>query len=119
MAVSVVHAVGIVWPDGKVQVAPTWEAMEEQVRTAQFDPPTAEDFRQHMADRAKAWSGVEVATEGSSEDFFWELERAMLLQTIRAKTTGIDTAPRQPMVVDIASIRMGGRPLADETEKPK
>lgn len=94
--------VAVRWPDGKVQTAETWEDLEEQVRVSQYDIPAKESFREHMANRAKKWSGTEIMTSGTSNDFFWELERAGMLRKVdrAANEAAIN---HEPYVVDLTN----------------
>lgn len=70
----------IVWPDGSRMSAETWEDLEHLVMKRQWDHyESVDEFRQDMAERAIAWSRVEVDTWGSSYMFFCELERAQML----------------------------------------
>lgn len=113
------NVVGVVWPDGHVSTAPTWEALEDVIRLDQFDIPDADKFREHMEKRAKNWSGVEIQTNGSANDFFYELERALLCERIGDGIRPVDPTPRPAKVIDLELYRTGGRlpePPADETE---
>lgn len=59
---------------------PTFEEAEQAIRASQWNTYwDQEHFRQDMADRALAWSGVEMDIDGTSKDFLYEMERAQLL----------------------------------------
>jgi hypothetical protein len=103
--------VGCVWVDGTVQTAQTWEELETKVREAQYERTDPEGFRAEMGIRAKVWSNVEIDVDGSSEDFFWELERGCLLDRI-PDATKVDLTPRKPRNWNMDAIRTGG------TDKP-
>lgn len=73
-------AVHIKWYDGKKQTAESWEELEQTVNGQQWSPHTSiEGYREEMAERAMAWAGIEIDTDGTALDFFWELERAGFL----------------------------------------
>ncbi len=72
----------IKWPDGDLEVAESWEALEESVRADQWTPFSPEEFRLQMQHRALVWSGTEIMTAGDSKTFFEELSRAGLLDIV-------------------------------------
>lgn len=71
--------VSIRWSDDKVEVAPSWEELEEKVRLYQWAPMSPDEFRAEMQKRCLRWSGTEIATTGTSAEFFAELARARLV----------------------------------------
>lgn len=83
------HTVTIRWSDDRLESAPSWEALEEKVRAYQWWPMTPDEFRAEMQKRALRWSGTEIATTGSSEEFFAELARArvVLIETTPEEET--------------------------------
>jgi hypothetical protein len=78
---------GIRHLDGSLMRADTWEELERAWSTAGMNAILpAGTFRESIASRALVWSGVELATDGSSEDFLQECERAGLLVTVSDAT---------------------------------
>lgn len=70
----------IKWPNGEIDHADTWEEIERRVQKVQWEDYDSQDeFREDMARRAMYWSGLEIDTFGTSEQFVWELERAQML----------------------------------------
>lgn len=67
------------WSNNRIDAAPTWEELEKRVRVDQWGEFTEEEFRAVMAKRAWRWSRTDIDTDGSSELFFRELERAGLV----------------------------------------
>src|SRR5205814_6370935 len=64
--------VGILWPNGERDTAPTWEELETRVREKQWEPRESRvAFRNDMAVRTMHWSGTEIETDGDSRDFFY------------------------------------------------
>jgi len=70
----------ITWSNEKSDHAKTWEELETAVRLDQWWALDPDEFRQEMAKRAQRWSGTEIVTAGSSEQFLRELERAKLVR---------------------------------------
>lgn len=93
--------VGIRWADGTVETAPTWDELESRVRKNQFDIVDPETFRAEMGIRAIQWSGVEIDTDGDASDFFWELERAALLERLPEGTKNFEPGPARKVPVHI------------------
>lgn len=98
--------VGIIWNNGTSITAESWEDLEVKVRLTEWSNYEPEAFRAEMALYAMNLTGTDIQEGGSSEDFFWELERASLLQTMQ----GIDlsTKPRNIRIVPIALYKRGG-----------
>jgi len=70
------------WSNGKVDRAPTWEALEEAIRKDQWWYMDPNQFRVQMQKRAHRWSTTEILTACSSERFFQELSRALLVEIL-------------------------------------
>ena len=68
------------WSNGRADRALTWEELEDKIRSDQWWSMTPDEFRLAMQKRALRWSGTEIVTAGSSEQFFAELERAGLVR---------------------------------------
>jgi hypothetical protein len=66
----------VIFPDGARLVGKTWADLELQLRKDAWNPSFEEKFRKEFANRARNWSGTEIATESSSKQFFEDLERA-------------------------------------------
>jgi len=69
----------IVWKDGTVVRARTWQTLLDKVRADQRHEYDEDGFRGVMAERALKWSGVEIDMGAPPAEFFAELERADLL----------------------------------------
>jgi hypothetical protein len=69
----------IVWSNGTVDRARTWQELLDKVRVDQWHDYSEDAFRAEMAKRALRWSGVEIDMGAPPEEFFAELERAKLL----------------------------------------
>ena len=65
-----------IWPDGHMDTAPTFRALERRLRTEQWHRYGRRAFRREMAHRASVWSGTIIDVHGSSERFINELARA-------------------------------------------
>lgn len=70
----------VIFPDGARYAAPTWRRLERELRRDRWNPRLPWQFRREMAHRAVVWSNTRIRTEGSSQRFFVELERAQLLR---------------------------------------
>jgi hypothetical protein len=69
----------IIFPDGTRLSGETWEDLEHQLRSDDWNPSDPVEFREDFAHRARVWSGTEMAVESSSEQFFEDLERASMV----------------------------------------
>jgi hypothetical protein len=69
----------IVWSDGTVDRAATWQELLDKVRADQWHDYTEDAFRTEMGKRALMWSGVEIDMGAPPDEFFAELERADLI----------------------------------------
>lgn len=89
--------------DGKFVSAPTWSLLEEVYRSTFMNAIIPEDeFRETLRERAKTWSGTVIATDGDSEDFFLELERAGLVLRVSANIIADD--PTIPVDANVPRI---------------
>lgn len=70
------------WSNGHVDYAASWEALEEKVRHAQWQPWTEDEFRAVLSKRAMRWSATEIDIDGTSEELFHELQRARLVEVL-------------------------------------
>ena len=103
---------GVIWNDGVVQLAPSWEALETVLRDSQLETyESPELFRIVMQHRAHAWSGTEIDVSGSAYDFLCELERAGMLTTVQTYGKEINPEPRPSRIIDLTLWRTGGRDL--------
>lgn len=72
--------------DGRTIQGDSWEDVEKNWNgwfMNQLIEP--DNFRAEIAERAKLWSGVEIATYGTSEDFLHECERAGMIHYLAAR----------------------------------
>lgn len=72
----------VMWSNGQVDTAKTWEELEDRVRHDQWWAYGPSEFRVEMQKRCLRWSGVEILTTGSSRQFFNELERAKVVTQV-------------------------------------
>ena len=86
--------VAVSWPDGTFNLSHSWDELEDLVRSQQWDSYSAEGFRAEMEARALNWSGTDIRTDGTSEDFFREMERAHLLTIVPVTTISISQATK-------------------------
>lgn len=76
----------ILWPDGRVQRAPTWAALLGAVGSLPWNAHLDADKLLHvLARRAWVWSGTDVDVWGSARTVFAELERAGMLRVLRGE----------------------------------
>jgi hypothetical protein len=76
----------ITWSSGRVDQAPTWQAMLDLVRADQWAEYDSEDgFRAELAKRAYRWSTTAIDIGAPPRRFFLELERARLIIIERSK----------------------------------
>lgn len=102
--------VGIRLADGRVLRAQDFTAVEtawsDYFMNAAIEP---DQFRKEVEQRAKLWSGVEIAIDGNARDFLLECERAGLLSVLTdaSSTTDVELDPEKivPRVVYLASVR--------------
>lgn len=88
---------GIRLLDGSLMRAETWEELEAAWSTDGMNAVLpAGTFRDSMASRALVWSGTELATDGSSQDFLLECERAGMLVTVSNATLAEPIREWQP-----------------------
>jgi hypothetical protein len=52
-----------------------------------------ENFRKEIQNRAKQWSGADIAIDGDGRDFLFECERGGLLTVIVDADNAVDTPP--------------------------
>jgi hypothetical protein len=74
--------VAVIWSNGQIDKAATWDELEEHVRATQWWAMEADEFRAVMQKRAHRWSLTDISTVGTSEEFFAELQRADLVRII-------------------------------------
>lgn len=86
--------VGIRMVDGTIVSGDDWSQVETQWANLfmnQLIP--ADQFRAEVQNRARVWSGTDIAVDGTSYDFLQECERAGMLTTI----TNVDAVdPNKP-----------------------
>lgn len=73
----------IIFPSGHRYAADTWADLERQLRANGWNPESERKFRKEYRNRARVWSGTEIALESSSREFFEDLERAGLVMIER------------------------------------
>lgn len=72
----------VLWSNGKVDQAATWDDLEGKVRQDQWWDLSPDEFRGAMQKRAWRWSHTRIVTAGTSEQFFAELARAGLVEIV-------------------------------------
>jgi len=74
----------IIWPDGHVDTGPTWEAVFDQIRRAQWYVECERVFRETLSDRALVWSKgrMEIDPDLPLPDLFRALEKAGMLTIV-------------------------------------
>ena len=69
----------ITWSNGKVDRAPSWQALMDKVRKTQIVSMDEHQFRLEMAKRALRWSRTEIDPWAPPHEFFRELARALMI----------------------------------------
>ncbi len=72
----------VIWSNGKVDQAETWEQLETLIRLDQWSGMDPEEFREEMAKRAYRWSGLRIDRGLTAQDFFAELAAAYLIEIV-------------------------------------
>lgn len=111
--------VGIRLNDGNVIRGNDWEIVESLWAADFMNQIIPEQlFRPEIRDRAKVWSGLDIAIDGSSYDFLYECERAGLVTLIMGDAEhAIDGQPGKSIPRTIYLDRV--RELADRREHRK
>lgn len=73
----------IMWTNGKIDKADTWQELMDNVRGDQWSEFIAEyEFRAALAKRAYRWSGARIDDEAPVDEFFRLLSAAGLIRII-------------------------------------
>lgn len=101
---------GLRLEDGRVLRGETWADVDQAWSSCFMNaivPP--DEWRTEIQNRAKLWSGLDIAVNGSAYDFLQESERAGLVSLIYDATHVADTSEPQPKptarVVYLADMR--------------
>lgn len=105
--------VAVRFPDGVRLSAQTWPLLEEKLKRAQVFGTVSGDFREEMQRRARVWSKTDILIDGTSRDFFCELERAQMLLVIPHEGATRKEEETPDNVIDIQT----RRPLRESMRK--
>lgn len=72
----------VIWADGCMDRAATWEQLFDDVRRNQWHQYSRRAFRTELARRAKIWSGTDVDPTTDLETLFHALETASCLRIV-------------------------------------
>ncbi len=73
----------IIWSNGHLDRARTWQGLMDIVRTTQWHDYDEEEFRAAMGKRAWRWAGAHIDIGATPKRFFEELERAKMIYIYR------------------------------------
>ena len=105
----------IIWPGDEPNrpvrnSAENFGKLEADLRAEPWNPPDEKEFRNEMTWRARLWSGKNVPTGGTSEQFLTALARASGLAWARVGRSGRPAHSQASAAVN----RNGSEPQADE-----
>jgi hypothetical protein len=76
----------IIWPDGTLDKADTWFALEQILRRDAWNPSNKDKFRSEMVNRALVYADSELDVR-SAKKMFTSLEKCGMLRIVEGGST--------------------------------